>query len=1038
MMRPVDVYVPSTLPQAPVLTHTPGGAIVITWTDGTAVAYTDPSTWTSHADEIGYRILRSTDGGATFTQAGTALANATSWTDPTAEPGIDYTYQVVAWNEAGDSASNTVVARVGLTVTASSATITFGDAAPVITASYAPAAPAPATAPSCSVEGYAPGSPAGTYTTSCSGITTPDPVYRNQVVYVTGTLTVVPAPLTITGPSANVTYGDAVPALDPIYTGLLGGATTTVTPATCSTTYTAGASVTGSPYPVTCSGAVDPNYAITYAAGAITVGQALVTVTAADATATFGQDAPAIGATYNPPITPATPATCSAAYTAGDPVAGSYTTSCSGAADPNHSFTYVPGVLTVVPALVTVTASDATTTFGTAAPAITPSYLPAFTPATAPVCQAAYAIGDPVGTYRTWCELAADPNLVFAYTDGTLTVVKDLVAVTAPTLVVSYGDAVPGLVPVYAGGVVPAVAATCVTDYTPTSTVAGGPYAVTCSGASDPNHDFTYLAGSITVIKAWVVVTADSPVILYGDAVPVIGATYSPAMTPDTAPTCSTVYTAGAPVTAAGYATSCSGALDANHDFTYVDGVVTVNPAPLTVGATSPVITYGDPVPAIAPIYTGLVAGDLAPATLPLCETSYSVGSPAGTYASWCAGAADPNYAISVAWGTVTVLQAPQSIAFGPLADHTWGEVTFTVSATATSGLPVAFASTTPAVCTADGSALITMTGTGTCTLVASQAGDGNWLAAPSVTASLTILQAPTTTTFVQDFDPTRTITPVHLAVTVVSVNPAAGTPTGQVQLLLDGAVSGAPVTLDAAGTAVITVPTMAVGVHTLVVRYLGDTLRLGGDSAAATHTVVSRLPTTTSVVSDIPASVYSQPVTFTATVTPVNASLGTVPTGTVRFRVNGNTIGFAAVDASGRARLTVSTIAVGSQVVTATYNADTSYAASTSPSITQVVTAASTTTALSTAAVVSRSGTIVYTATVTALAPATGTPTGTVRFYRGTRSIGSAALVGGVATFDYLNIQAPLGTFPIRAVYVGSTRYSTSTSPDVSQTITP
>jgi hypothetical protein len=67
---------------------------------------------------------------------------------------------------------------------------------------------------------------------------------------------------------------------------------------------------------------------------------------------------------------------------------------------------------------------------------------------------------------------------------------------------------------------------------------------------------------------------------------------------------------------------------------------------------------------------------------------------------------------------------------------------TYTVTATATSGLPVTFTSATPAVCTISGST-VTFIGTGTCTINANQAGNANFNAAPQVQQSFTVNQAP-------------------------------------------------------------------------------------------------------------------------------------------------------------------------------------------------------------------------------------------------------------------------------------------------------
>jgi hypothetical protein len=78
-----------------------------------------------------------------------------------------------------------------------------------------------------------------------------------------------------------------------------------------------------------------------------------------------------------------------------------------------------------------------------------------------------------------------------------------------------------------------------------------------------------------------------------------------------------------------------------------------------------------------------------------------------------------------------------------------------------------------------------------------------------------------------------------------------------------------------------------------------------------------------------------------------------------------------------------------------------------------------------------------VYRATIASVTPGSGTPTGTVRFYRGTRLIGSATLAAGVATFRYTNTALAVGTYSIHAVYVQSTGYLASTSPNVSQRVT-
>ncbi|NLG36166.1 MAG: hypothetical protein GX548_12515, partial [Lentisphaerae bacterium] len=88
---------------------------------------------------------------------------------------------------------------------------------------------------------------------------------------------------------------------------------------------------------------------------------------------------------------------------------------------------------------------------------------------------------------------------------------------------------------------------------------------------------------------------------------------------------------------------------------------------------------------------------------------------------------------------------SPQTITFPAIATQIETNV-LELSATASSGLPVGFAvGAGPAI--ADGTTL-TFSGTGTVSVVASQAGDGSWQAAPEVTNTFNVLAATITNQF--------------------------------------------------------------------------------------------------------------------------------------------------------------------------------------------------------------------------------------------------------------------------------------------------
>jgi hypothetical protein len=81
----------------------------------------------------------------------------------------------------------------------------------------------------------------------------------------------------------------------------------------------------------------------------------------------------------------------------------------------------------------------------------------------------------------------------------------------------------------------------------------------------------------------------------------------------------------------------------------------------------------------------------------------------------------------------------PQSIVFAPAPPPGVGQATVTVSATASSGLPVRYTSESPSLCAVDAvSGVVTAARSGTCTVAANQYGDATWDAAPQVVQDVT------------------------------------------------------------------------------------------------------------------------------------------------------------------------------------------------------------------------------------------------------------------------------------------------------------
>lgn len=194
----------------------------------------------------------------------------------------------------------------------------------------------------------------------------------------------------------------------------------------------------------------------------------------------------------------------------------------------------------------------------------------------------------------------------------------------------------------------------------------------------------------------------------------------------------------------------------------------------------------------------------------------------------------------------------------------------------------------------------------------------------------------------------------------------------------------------------------------------------------------VALTATTTTVASNANPSVFSQSVTFTATVTKTGGT-GT-PAGTVTFKDGATTLGTGTLS-SGSATLNTSTLTVATHSITAIYGGDSSFSTSTSSPLSQVVSAeATTTTAMSSVNPSVFGQTVTFTATVSAVAPGAGTPTGTVTFKDGATTLGSGALSAGSATFNTSALAA--ATHAITALYGGDTNYSSSTSASLSQVV--
>jgi streptogramin lyase len=193
-----------------------------------------------------------------------------------------------------------------------------------------------------------------------------------------------------------------------------------------------------------------------------------------------------------------------------------------------------------------------------------------------------------------------------------------------------------------------------------------------------------------------------------------------------------------------------------------------------------------------------------------------------------------------------------------------------------------------------------------------------------------------------------------------------------------------------------------------------------GGATAASTQTVLSANPS---------PGVFGQPVTLTATVT----SIVGIPTGTVTFSDRSTILGSATLDANGQAKLSVM-LAAGGHDLSAQYVGNTTFASSTSTTLSEPVNPAPTVIAISASANPALVGqSVTFTATVSPVQPGIGTPSGTVTFIDSGNVVATVALdATGRASFSTSFTSANSHT--IQAVYHGSQDFAASSQSLIEQ----
>jgi len=191
-------------------------------------------------------------------------------------------------------------------------------------------------------------------------------------------------------------------------------------------------------------------------------------------------------------------------------------------------------------------------------------------------------------------------------------------------------------------------------------------------------------------------------------------------------------------------------------------------------------------------------------------------------------------------------------------------------------------------------------------------------------------------------------------------------------------------------------------------------------------------------LTSSVNPSVYGQPLLFTAAFAPVAPASGT-PSGTATFWNGSTALGTVPLDAAGQAACAAGPLSTTNHIISCVFSGDDNFHGSITPTVTQRVNRAGTVSAMSCTPNPSVYGEpMTLAATVSASAPGSGTPSGTVIFYKKKpgEELGRVTLdATGSATLLVSNLDA--ATYPkMRVEYMGDACFLSSESGDYRHTV--
>ena len=266
------------------------------------------------------------------------------------------------------------------------------------------------------------------------------------------------------------------------------------------------------------------------------------------------------------------------------------------------------------------------------------------------------------------------------------------------------------------------------------------------SGAKAANYTLAAVATTTANISVKpIAVTADAKTKVYGEADPALTYTLSAGALATGDNMTGTLSRAAGEIVGTYAIAQNTLSAGSNYSITYVPANLEITRKALVITADNKTKNFGAANPALTASYSGFVGTEtLAVLTSPVVlSTTATTTSSAGNYPITASGAAAANYSITYVAGTLTINPTAQTITFAALPNKLDTDGTFTLTATASSGLTVTYTSSNPTVARIINGNQVEILKAGVTNITASQAGNADYQAATNVVQSFTVIENP-------------------------------------------------------------------------------------------------------------------------------------------------------------------------------------------------------------------------------------------------------------------------------------------------------